>query len=316
MDSSTFWKNFNLGTELQVSGNFIYNGLLVFDEMETFYHEDEIFEFLYNISVGIERLLKINVILIEHTNEMNQDIFFESIRNHNHQKLLKSISNKYNLKASKSKNAFIQLLNNFYNEMRYDRYTNKDPLNNDKEKKILIQFLEKYLKIKISNEFLSVSLNDRITKQFIGEVIKSIIVEQYEIITKEAARLNIYIDDIRRYSKAYKIFILQQFNFDFENRVQKELFLKFLSDDKSSPLIAFAKEFEPLEFDCYDENYYAKCMFKKLEILNLDGEMELLYENIEDIEERVDFLDDIGNDMVRFDVYEDESFEDEIKHEK
>ncbi len=309
MDSTTFWKNFNLGTELQISGSFIYNGLLVFDEMESFYHEEEIFEFLYNISVGIERLLKISVILIEHTNEINQDVFFESIRNHNHQKLLKSISDKYNLKASKSKNAFIQLLNNFYNEMRYDRYTNKDPLNNDKEKKSFIKFLEKYLKIKISNEFLSVSQNDRTTKQFIGEVIKSITVEQYEIITKEAARLNIYIDDIRGYSKAYKIFILHQFNFEFENRVQKELFLKFLSDDKNSSLIAFAKELKPLEFESYDENYYAKCMFKKLETLNLDGEMELLDENIENIEERIDFLDSIGNDMVRFDSEEDEFFD-------
>lgn len=309
MDSTTFWKNFNLGTELQISGSFIYNGLLVFDEMESFYHEEEIFEFLYNISVGIERLLKISVILIEHTNEMNQDVFFESIRNHNHQKLLKSISDKYNLKESKSKNAFIQLLNNFYNEMRYDRYTNKDPLNNDKEKKSLIKFIEKYLKIKISNEFLSVSQNDRTIKQFIGEVIKSITAEQYEIIIKEAARLNIYIDDIRRYSKAYKIFILKQFNFEFENRVQRELFLKFLSDNKSSPLIAFTKEFEPLEFECYDENYYAKCMFKKLETLNLDGEMELLDENIENIEERIDFLDSIGNDMVRFDSDEDDFFD-------
>jgi hypothetical protein len=309
MDSSTFWKNFNLGTELQISGSFIYNGLLVFDEMETFYHEEEIFEFLYNISVGIERLLKINVILIEHTNEMNQDAFFESIRNHNHQKLFKSISNKYNLKASKSKNAFIQLLNNFYNEMRYDRYTNKDPLNNDKEKKSLIKFIEKYLKIKISNDFLSVSQINKSTKQFIGEVIKSITAEQYKIVTKEATRLNIYIDDIRRYSKAYKIFILEQFNFEFENRVQKELFLKFLSDNKDSPLIAFAKEFEPLEFESYDENYYAKCMFKKLETLNLDGEMELLDENVENIEERIDFLESIGDDMVRFDSEGDEFFD-------
>ena len=143
--------------------------------------------------------------------------------------------------------------------MRYDRYTNKDPLNNDKEKKSLIKFIEKYLKIKISNDFLSVSQNNKSTKQFVGEVIKSIAVEQYEIITKEATRLNIYIDDIRRYSKAYKIFILQEFNFEFENRVQRELFLKFLSDDKSSPLIAFTKELKPLEFDCYDENWIFRC---------------------------------------------------------
>lgn len=315
MDSSTFWKNFNLGTELQISGSFIYNGLLVFDEMETFYHEEEIFEFLYNISVGIERLLKINVILIEHTNEIDQSTFFESIRNHNHQKLLKSISNKYKLKENKSKNAFIQLLNNFYNELRYDRYTNEDSLNNDKEKKSLINFLEKYLKIKISNEFLSVSQNDRTTKQFIGEVIKSIVVEQYEIIRIEASRLNIYIYEIRSYSKAYKIFMLQQFTFEFENRVQKELFIKFLANDKTFPLISFAKELEPLEFENYDENYYAKCMFKKLETLHLDGELDVLDENIENLEERIDFLDGIGNDMVRFYSDEDELFEDEIENE-
>lgn len=306
MDSSTFWKNFNLGTELQISGSFIYNGLLVFDEIETFYHEEEIFEFLYNISVGIERLLKINVILIEHTNELDQSAFFESIRNHNHQKLLKSISNKYKLKENKSKNAFIQLLNNFYNELRYDRYTNKDYLNNDKEKKSLINFLEKYLKIKISNDFLSVSKNDRTTKQFIGEVIKSIVVEQYEIIRIEAAKLKIFIYEIRTYSKAYKIFMMGQFTFEFENRVQKELFIKFLANDKNSPLISFTKELEPLEFENYDENYYAKCMFNKLEILHLDGELDVLDENIEKLEERIDLLDDIGNEMVRFYSEEDE----------
>ena len=45
-------------------------------------------------------------------------------------------------------------------------------------------------------------------------------------------------------------------------------------------------------------------MFKKLETLNLDGEMELLDENIENIEERIDFLESIGDDMVRFDSEE------------
>lgn len=49
-----FWKNFRLGTELSISGNFIYNGLYNFDLMSHFYYEDEAFEFLYNISVRIE----------------------------------------------------------------------------------------------------------------------------------------------------------------------------------------------------------------------------------------------------------------------
>ena len=50
-----FWKNFRLGTELQVSGSFIYNALYFFDQMECFNNEEEIFEFLYSLSVGIER---------------------------------------------------------------------------------------------------------------------------------------------------------------------------------------------------------------------------------------------------------------------
>ena len=108
------------------------------------------------------------------------------------------------------------------------------------------------------------------------------------------------------------LFMMEQFTFEFENRVQKELFIKFLANDNNSPLIAFTKEFKPLEFESYDENYYAKCIFKKLETLNLDGELDVLYENIENLEERIDFLDGIGNDMVRFDSEEDELFEDNI----
>lgn len=104
---------------------------------------------------------------------------------------------------------------------------------------------------------------------------------------------------------------MQQFTFEFENRVQKELFINFLANDKSSPLIAFTKELESLEFDNYDENYYAKCMFNKLTALNLDGEIDILDEDVENIQERLEFLDSIGNDMVRFHSDEDELFENE-----
>jgi len=44
-----------------ISGSFIFNGLKCFHEMDTLYYSDEIFEFLYNISVGLERLFKITI---------------------------------------------------------------------------------------------------------------------------------------------------------------------------------------------------------------------------------------------------------------
>ncbi|HPV20642.1 MAG TPA: hypothetical protein PK102_03300, partial [bacterium] len=75
MNSSLFWKNFNLGKELEISGAFIYNGLYRLHEIQTLYYDEEIFEVFYNLSVGLERLLKIAIILIEHDENMDQEKF-------------------------------------------------------------------------------------------------------------------------------------------------------------------------------------------------------------------------------------------------
>ncbi len=53
MNTTQFWKNFTLGDELHIAGRFIYNGLRTFHEMDTLHYEDEVFEVLYNLSVGL-----------------------------------------------------------------------------------------------------------------------------------------------------------------------------------------------------------------------------------------------------------------------
>jgi hypothetical protein len=73
MKRTQAWKNFNLGQELSVSGAFIYNGLRRFHEMRVLDNTDEIFEVLYNFAVGLERLLKIAVVLLEHNETTDQD---------------------------------------------------------------------------------------------------------------------------------------------------------------------------------------------------------------------------------------------------
>lgn len=64
MKPAQFWKNFKLGEEVSVSGAFIYNGMRRFHEMRKLDYTDEVFEVLYNLSVGFERLLKIAVVLL------------------------------------------------------------------------------------------------------------------------------------------------------------------------------------------------------------------------------------------------------------
>ena len=92
MEAADYWKTFNLCRELTISGSFIYNGLKSFDEMESFYHAEEIFEFLYFISVGLERLLKITIILKEDVTDEKQEDLEKSLITHNHLELIKRIT--------------------------------------------------------------------------------------------------------------------------------------------------------------------------------------------------------------------------------
>lgn len=75
MRPDEYWKNFNLGTELDIAGRFLFNGLQAFHEMEHFAAEEDSFEFLYSVAVGIERLLKIAIILTEHDPAADQEAF-------------------------------------------------------------------------------------------------------------------------------------------------------------------------------------------------------------------------------------------------
>ncbi len=83
MKREEWWKNFALGIELNVAGTFIFNGVKRLDEIENFHCTEDIFEILYNLSVGIERLLKVAIVLVEHDNQMNIKDFEKSLITHN-----------------------------------------------------------------------------------------------------------------------------------------------------------------------------------------------------------------------------------------
>ena len=147
MTRELFWKNFNLGTELQISGSLIYNGLYIFDELESFHFEEEIFEFLYNISVGLERLMKIVIILATHDKiNYKKDLFEEKIKTHNHKKLMELIRKYHKVNLGKQHFDFLDLLDDFYHNMRYDRFSIDNVRNYDKEKKHFESFFIKTLR--------------------------------------------------------------------------------------------------------------------------------------------------------------------------
>lgn len=310
MTKEEFWKNFNIGREVQLSGNFIYDGLLVFEQMENFCNEDEIFEFLYFISVGLERLLKANIVLLEHSDNQSQDDFEKSLITHNHSELLSRIYKNKEHNFGKVHIELIQVLTKFYKSFRYDRFSLVNYRSYDKEKNVLIAYLNKHLNINISCEFLEVTPNDNRLKKFVGKTIGKIVNQIYENIRNESYRLGIYTYEIRSLSKAYKIFLEQDFTFERERILQKEILIHLLKNEEESGSKEHINEhLPPLEFDNCMENTYVKCLFDVSRCGEFLDELEARYEELGDKKHRFAAIDVIGNEYIIFEKDMDDDFD-------
>ncbi|PQA87037.1 hypothetical protein [Hyphococcus luteus] len=309
MQPDEYWKNFNLGTELDIAGRFLYNGLQTFHQMETFAGEEDAFEFLYAVSVGIERLLKIALILTEHDHHTDQEAFEQELITHSHQELLRRLKENHSLTLGQVHNEFISLLSRFYNSHRYGRYSLASATAPAQERDDLNIFLEKYLKIKIDTKTMFfVTPNERRHKKFVGKVISKIVVPIFNIIRNEAGRLNLYTYEIEYGSKASKIFQFQSFDFENEDILQIELLVYFLSDIPTGANTKFLREcIEALSFDsALEADYIAalRCDRKKLKVMD---ELETLYEeDVSDFGTRRDMLNVAVSDYLHYGLDEDE----------
>ncbi len=288
MRKDEYWKNFNLGTELDIAGRFLYNGLQVFHEMEDFSDEEDAFEFLYFIAVGVERLLKIAVILTEHDQSIDQNKFEEGLITHSHQNLIDRLKCRHELKLHRVHNDLIAILSRFYKSHRYGRYSLKSVSAPARERDDLISFLEKHLSIKIEiSEWFKITRNESKYKKFIGKTLSKIVIPVFNIIGSEAFRLNLYTNEIKHGSKAWKIFYNKSFDFENEDILHIELITYFLSANANGPNSNFIKKWmDPLPFDpALEAEYLQALRFERAKIIILD-EMEEHYGSVENFKER------------------------------
>ena len=301
LDRLQFWTNFKLGEELHISGRFIYNGLHNFHEMEHLNHEDEVFEVLYNLSVGLERLIKVAVILIEHEDTVNQEEFENSLITHTHLELLKRVRQAHRLKFAGPHNEFLQMLSVFYKTHRYGRYGTVGMQANGEEKEALHAYIVKHLNMKIRDdmEFFATKNNPRIRK-FLGKIVGKISSELYDIIRQEAGRRNLYTYELRTNSKAAKIFLRKEYDFTKEDVLWRELLVFFINSQETSGHLGFIKRLEPLGFDPGLVADYLQCIASdEMKLQNMD-ELEQLYESVNKPGERLEAINAIGNPSVFF----------------
>ncbi|WP_152286665.1 hypothetical protein [Flavicella marina] len=294
-----FWKNFRLGTELTISGNFIYNGLHCFELMSHFYYDDESFEFLYNISVGIERLQKITLILLEHNLEIDQEEFEKSLITHNHIDIHNRIEKHINMNLGKVHLEFLNILSRFYKTSRYEKFSLKSVYKSDTSKSELINFINKNLNIKISTDFFSCTENDERIKKFIGKTIGKISTKYYNQIIESCRKLNIYTYEVSTESKAFKIFLSKEFDFINEKIIQREI-IKFLLQAEQNDLNRYLENEPSLELEYFRPNTYINYLMDYHKKTNFRGEISELYTEIDNIKKRFNHLELIGHIDIDF----------------
>ena len=302
-----FWTNFKLGEEVHIAGRFIYNGLRCFHDMEHLEHEDQVFEVLYNLSVGLERLLKVAVILIEHDESVDQEEFEKSLITHTHLKLLTRVRQAHSLPLAGPHNEFLQILTTFYRSHRYGRYCTSGMTAHAAEKDALREYIEKHLDIQIRDGASVVATeNSPRIKRFLGRTVGGIAEELFAIIQKEAGRRNLYTYELRNDSKAAKIFGRKEYDFSNEEVLWKELLVFFVHARETAGHLGFMKELEPLAFDPGLAVDYLQCIGsdeKKLE--NMD-ELETLYEGVDKPGERLEAIGALGNPSVFFEPFDED----------
>lgn len=311
MKPDEFWKNFRLGEELAISGNFIYDGLRRFHEMKRLDHDEEVFDFLYHVSVGLERLSKIAIVLCEHKDTTDQEELEKSLITHNLNDLVARLKTSAPVNLGKNHNELISILTTFYNSLRYDRFTLASSFSGGKERKAMVVWLEKSLNITLDHghTFFGIDNSERCRK-YVRRSILKISRQIYKVIQQEAKRLNLYTYELRHASKAESVF-LREIDIANEDVLWKELVVFFMNTSSTSGYLRFLREIEPLDFDPALANEYLACFASDSAKAMVMDELEHHYSELKDgARARLETMAIINAPNVYFDD-EDEVEEDE-----
>lgn len=253
------YKNFNMVIELEIAGEFIYNGIHEISRLTVLSNDGPTFNALYSISVGIERLQKIVYVLWNMDEYSDTEEFEKSLITHSHTGLRDRINQILKDKGEKiafneRENEFFNVLVSFYNTARYMRFNVEGDSN--KEVQILKNFIYKYVPQNNNSPYFNnrIIIDDKV-KELFGRVTGSIAQKYYSFVKKGSELNNTYTYELRSDSKAFKVFMgsynknsLAAGQMD-EKLVLKELLIYLRNSKDKDSFFRYIDEIDPLEFD-------------------------------------------------------------------
>lgn len=293
-----------MGREIDISGTFIYNGIKNFDAMNSFSEECDIFQVLYSFAVGIERLQKVLLVLLENfpddiTDEKIMD-FEKSLITHSHQKLHERISAKVQIAFNAHQNAFLQLLAQFYETCRYDRFNIST--NYQKERDLFVAFLSErlHIEIRVDKAFLDTP-NDTRMKKFLGRVVGTLSRTYYAAIREQAYKLKLHTYELRYDSPAYKLFLGELKDDSFqellinERIALAEFFIYLLNYRSEEEIRKYISTIDPLELDLNETGIYFNEICKGKVPSALVDAVISRYEEMDNSSDRLKIMDALSS---------------------
>ncbi|MBM7642478.1 hypothetical protein [Streptococcus loxodontisalivarius] len=305
-----YYKNFNMVSELDISGEFIYTGISIVNNMSSINPEmpTELFLALYNISVGIERLQKIILVLWEFNEDDSIEDFSENIKIHNHVELHNKIEKAINKKTNfnKQEHQFLDLLKEFYSNARYDRFSK---VGNNWEYELISKFFSNnQISYEKSVSDSRVILINSSIRELIGRVLSKIVKKYYLLVEEGSSKSRTYSYELRNDSKAQKIFLhmengrrgLSSIKID-ERIALSEIIIYLKNTSDKSSYLKFIEGISPLNFDKMEISGYLSVILLENRVpQRLIDEIDYIYaEEDIDIKERIANLDLLTKDNMQ-----------------
>lgn len=240
----------DLGKELETVGEFIFDALKTFSQLDSFTRQYEVNYILFHASIGIERLQKILLFLACGGNENYKELEKE-FRTYSHEKLHNKLLESYKVNFSNEELHFLIILSDYYREYRYSVY--ELPNTRSDVRLLLMQFFNIQLKLTIDPEKDYQKYKDEITGLF-GRTLGSVIRTYYKAICDKANELGASCA-VGRDTVAYLLFNKEIVSdnlmalIEKYTTAQKELIIYLKNTDGDSSFINYIENIEPLELD-------------------------------------------------------------------
>ena len=312
------YKNFNMNTELDIAGTFIYDGIHEFCRLKYISNDGSTFTSLYNMAVGIERLEKIVYVLWTLDDEVDETKFEKELITHSHTGLRDKIKevlkiHNENIEFSKQENALFELLCGFYNTARYMRFNIDGDW--DKELELIRTFLKSDSNYMETNTDLfygnRIEANESAKKMF-GQTLKTITAKyyefikkgSYEFIKKGSSEKQTYTYELMADSKASKIFYSQENSLikdqNNEYLAVKELLIYLRNSKDKTGFLKYVDEIESLKFDPANLIKYLSNITRGIVPQELVDEAEYLYKELDKPYDREKLVSLFAEENVMF----------------